>query len=118
MLQVLSYQIADSIDTKLFRAAYKDGLYYYDADELFYKTGPEAFVYVFKYGVVCFLNYDEAGTQEFLQRISPYCKNLLEQNLSEKFQVGAHAPANKFCFNKNESVLHVLQNLTLNFLDL
>src|SRR5258708_29023088 len=104
MLQVLTYQIADSIDTKLFRAAYKDGLYYYDADELFYKTGPEAFVYVFKYGVVCFLNYDEAGTQEFLQRISPYCKNLFAQKLREKFQVEANARENKFGDNKNEIV--------------
>ena len=104
MLQVLSYQIADSIDTKLFRAAYKEGIYYYDADELFYKTGPEAFVYVFKYGVVCFLNYDEAGTQAFLERISPYCKNLFEQKLSEEFQVETNARENKFGYNKIEIV--------------
>lgn len=104
MLQVLSYQIADSIDTKLFRAAYKEGIYYYDADELFYKTGPEAFVYVFKYGVVCFLNYDESRTQAFLERISPYCKNLFEQKLSEEFQVETNARENKFGYNKIEIV--------------
>src|SRR5258708_9929033 len=118
MLQVLSYQIADSIDTKLFRAAYKDGLYYYDADELFYKTGPEAFVYVFKYGVVCFLNYDEAGTQEFLPRISPYCKNLFEQKLREEFQVEANARANNFGYNKIESANPAIKTFLLIMLNL
>ena len=46
MPQVASYQIADSIDVKGFRAAYKEGIYHYDADELFYKTGEGCYAYV------------------------------------------------------------------------
>ncbi len=34
--QVLSYQIADSIDIKTFKSAFKADLSYSDADELFY----------------------------------------------------------------------------------
>jgi len=82
----LSYQIADSVDIKLFKAAFKSDLYYSDADELFYTTGKEQFIYVFKYGVVCFLNYDPIKISEFLRFIAPYCKNAFDQKLTEELK--------------------------------
>jgi uncharacterized Rmd1/YagE family protein len=117
MPQVVSYQIADSIDVRAFRTAYKEGIYHYDADELFYKTGDERFVYVFRYGVVCFLNYKEAEIPEFLGRIAPYCKNVFELKLSEEFEVETNARENKFGYNKIEIVnsdVEVLRLIMLN----
>jgi uncharacterized Rmd1/YagE family protein len=117
MLHVLSYQIADSIDIKAFRTAFKDDIYHYDADELFYKTGDEAFVYVFKYGVVCFLNYGGDGIDVFLKKIAPYCKNIFELRLSEEFEVQTNARENKFGYNKIEIVkpdIEVLRLVMLN----
>ena len=35
-MQVLSYQIADNIDIRQFKSAFKAELHYSDADELFY----------------------------------------------------------------------------------
>jgi len=102
MLHVVSYQIADSIDVRAFRAAYKEGIYHYDADELFYKTGEETYIYIFKYGVVCFTNCSEAGREEFLQRIAPFGKNVFELKLSEEFEVETNAKENKFGYNKIE----------------
>ena len=117
MLHVISYQIADSIDVKAFRAAYKEGIYHYDADELFYKLGEETFVYIFKYGVVCFLNCDEVRTDEFLEKIAPYCRNVFELKLSEEFEVETNARENKFGYNKIEIVkpdIEVLRLIMLN----
>jgi uncharacterized Rmd1/YagE family protein len=117
MPQVISYQIADSIEVKTFRQSYKEGIYHYDADELFYKTGAETFVYVFKYGVVCFLNYDEMGRSAFLRQIAPYCKNVFEKPLSEEFDVETNARENKFGYNKIEIVkpdIEVLRLIMLN----
>jgi len=103
MLQkVLSYQIADSIDIKAFKVAFKADLHYSDADELFYKTGPDQFIYVFKYGVVSFLNYDAVGISEFLRLISSYCKNSFNQNLTEEFEIHTNAGKNKIGFNSIE----------------
>lgn len=104
MLEVLSYQIADSIDIKLFKATFKAELHYSDADELFYKTGAEHFIYVFKYGVVCFLNYDAVKVTEFLRLISSFCKNLFENHLSEVFQIETNTKENKIGYNKIEIV--------------
>ena len=104
MLPVVSYQVADSIDVKSFKAAYSEGIYQFDADELFYKFGPESYVYVFKYGVVCFLHSDEGFCKTFLERLAPYCKNPFDQHLSEEFQIETNARENKFGYNKIEIV--------------
>lgn len=133
MLHVLSYQIADSIDIKAYRTAFKEGLYHYDADELFYRGGDgersrgrdgegeggtgETFVYVFKYGVVCFCNFTDDEVKEFLDRIVPYSKNLFELKLSEEFEVETNARENKFGYNKIEIVkpdIEVLRLIMLN----
>src|ERR1043165_7569190 len=87
LLQVISYQIADSIDIKAVRSALKIDLLHADADELFYQTWDQSYLYVFKYGVVCFLNCEENKIDGILKMISPFCKNLFEQKLSEEFQI-------------------------------
>ena len=99
MLQVRSYQIADSIDIKSFKSFFKAELLHNDADELFYKTSHNEYIYVFKYGVACFLNYDETQTAQFLQLIVPYCRNRFEEQLNEEFQIETDAKENKFGYN-------------------
>lgn len=102
MLHVVSYQMADSIDVKAFRTANKEGIYHYDADELFYKVADDSYIYIFKYGVVCFTNCNEASMEEFLRRIAPFGKNVFELKLSEEFEVETDAKENKFGYNKIE----------------
>lgn len=117
MLQVLSYQIADSIDIKQFKAAFKADIHYSDADELFYKTDLEQFIYVFKYGVVCFLNYDPIKVSEFLQFIIPFCKNPFGETLSEEFQIETGTRENKIGYNKIEIIaadVEILRLIMLN----
>ncbi|HEX8315724.1 MAG TPA: hypothetical protein VF609_12060 [Flavisolibacter sp.] len=75
--KVVSYQIADSIDLKQFITVFKADLAYNDPAELFYRMDTDQYIYVFKYGAVCFLNYDPVRTSEFLQLIKPYCKTCL-----------------------------------------
>lgn len=112
-MQVLSYQIADSIDIKQFKAAFKGELYYSDSDELFYETGPQQFIYVFKYGVVCFLNYDAIRISEFLQLIKGYCKNVFEESLSEEFQIETNSKEYKVGYNKIEIVNEDIETIRL-----
>jgi required for meiotic nuclear division protein 1 len=117
MPQVVSYQIADSIDVRALRAAYKDGIYHYDADELFYKVDEGCYVYVFKYGVVCFMGHNEQEAAVFLEKIVPFCRNIFERRLSEEFDVETNAKENKFGYNKIEITnpdIEVLRLIMLN----
>jgi uncharacterized Rmd1/YagE family protein len=116
-LQVIAHQIADSIDIKLFKTSYKGDLYYSDSNELFYRETEDAFIYVFQYGVVCFLNCPDEKVVRFLQLISGYCRNPFEEKMSEEFQILVNAPKNKFGYNQieiTEPDVEVLRLIMLN----
>jgi required for meiotic nuclear division protein 1 len=98
--KVVSYQIADTIDVKQFSSAFKAELYYSDPSELFYKVDTDQYVYVFKYGAVCFLNYDAVGISQFLRLITPFCKTLFADSLTEEYLVDTNAKEVRVGFNK------------------
>lgn len=100
--KVVSYQVADSIDVKQFCSVFKADLHYSDPAELFYRTAEDQFVYVFKYGAVCFLNYNPVDISSFLRLITPFCKNLFEESLTDEFLVDTQAKELKVGFNKIE----------------
>src|SRR5215218_4850508 len=100
--KVVSYQIADAIDVKEFCSAFKADLYFSDPTELFYKTDTDQFVYVFKYGAICFLNYDVFRISEFLRLISPYCKNKFQDSFTDEFLIETNARELRVGFNKVE----------------
>lgn len=102
MLKVSSFQIADSIDIKTFKTVFTAELLYSDSDELFYKTESDGFIYVFKFGIIGFFNYNEIQIAGFLEVINPYCKNKLDIRLSEEFEIETNAPRMKLGFNKIE----------------
>jgi uncharacterized Rmd1/YagE family protein len=111
--KVVSYQIADTIDVKQFSAAFKAELYFSDPSELFYKIDSNQFVYVFKYGAVCFLNYDAVSISRFLLLIKPFCKTLFEDSLTEEYLVEPDAKELRVGFNKIEVPLGNIDVLRL-----
>ncbi len=113
MLKVVSIQVADSIDIKLFRNSFTAEIHHADSEELFYKTGKEKFLYVFRYGIICFLGYREEEIKIFIQTALPYCKNQLAQPLSDEFDIETNASENKFGFNKIEIAGADIESLRL-----
>jgi len=101
-MKVLAYQIADSIDIKAFKNSFKAPAHYSDTDEIFYAIDSDKFLYVFKYGVVTFLNYDEIKISEFIRFIMPFCRNFSEAKLSEEFEIYTGAKEITFGYNKIE----------------
>jgi uncharacterized Rmd1/YagE family protein len=102
MLKVSSFQIADSIDIKTFKNIFTAELLYSDSDEMFFRTEADQFIYVFKYGIVSFFNYNELQIASFIQVITPYCKNVQDARLSEEFEIETNADQMKLGFNKIE----------------
>ena len=100
--KVISYQIADAIDVKGFSSFFKAELHYSDPSELFFRTDADRYVYVFKYGAVCFLNYDDKAIAELLESILPFCKNVFANKLTDEFLVETGAKDLRVGFNKIE----------------
>src|SRR3954462_3916033 len=101
-LKVIAFQIADSIEVKQFKTAFAASIYYADTDELFYQIDSYKYLYVFKYGIVSFLGYNEIEMTAFFQIIAPYCKNLFEQRLSDEFDIETNSDNIYFRYNKIE----------------
>ncbi|MBO9681593.1 MAG: RMD1 family protein [Flavisolibacter sp.] len=115
--KVISYQIADAIDVKGFCAEFKAELYYSDPAELFFKTGTDQYVYVFKYGAVCFLNYEDIEIGEVLKQIIPFCKNVFSNKLTDEFLVETGTKELRVGFNKIEvpsATIDVMRLVMLN----
>lgn len=102
MLKVSSYQLADSIDVKTFKSDFTAELIYSDADELFYRMENSQYVYIFKYGVVSFLECTDLKIAEFIKFLSQYCKNLSETKLWDEFLIETGAEETKIGYNKIE----------------
>lgn len=126
MLKVLSFQIADSIDIKTFKTVFTAELLHFDSDELFYRSASNEFIYLFKFGIVSFFNYDELEVAAFLQVINPFCKNLHAQKLSEELEIQTGATKMVVGYNKIELpeveaniirliMLNVSQSVALDF---
>ncbi len=101
-LKVSSYQLADSIDIKSFKASFPAHIHYADTDELFFTIAYQKYLYVFKYGIVCFLGYSETETAAFFKQITAFCKNLFEQRLNDEFDIETDAPSLNYGYNKIE----------------
>jgi required for meiotic nuclear division protein 1 len=102
MLQVSSFQIADSIDIKALKAFFTNKLLHSDADELFYSIGPDQFFYIFKFGIISFFNVSETQMGGYIHSLSPYSKNILQTPLSDDFAIEINAPRTRLGFNKIE----------------
>ena len=100
LLKVLSYQLADNIDVRQFKTDFAASIHFADTDELFYQMEAFKYLYVFKYGIVCFLGYNEVERSAFFNLIKPHCKNYLENRLSDEFDIETETPVIHYGYNK------------------
>lgn len=92
MIKISAYQIADSIKLKEFKNTYTGQLIFSDSEELFYQTDEHKYVYIFKYGVVSFSNYNDVEATQFIQLLNRFCKNPISQTeLNEEYTVEINA---------------------------
>lgn len=113
MLKVRAYQYSEIIDLKNFKIGFNGSLKYSSSDELFYELDNQYYVYVFKYGVICFLNFDDLKIAEFFDIISKYVKNPLLNKLNEEFLIETNCKENSFGYNKIGIVSSDIETLRL-----
>jgi uncharacterized Rmd1/YagE family protein len=126
MDRVISYQVADFIDTKSLKPVVAGELLYSDATELFYKTGEARYIYLFRYGAISFFNYADDEIKAFLDFLKSHCRNWFPQSFSDEMKVQTGAPENRIGHNKIEVkdghpevlrmiMLNVTQSVTLDY---
>jgi required for meiotic nuclear division protein 1 len=117
MLSVIAFQIADSIDIRTVKKSLAGNLHYEDSDELFYKHDSGRYLYIFKFGVVCFLGFETNEITTYIKEISAYAKNPLSEHLSEEFEVEPDQESDRFGYNRiyiSEATPAAIQIIMLN----
>ncbi len=106
MDNVIAYQISDGIDIDAFQNVFPAKSFRSGSFELFYQIDSERCTSVFKYGVVCFLNYDQKDIDEFIKLIFNYCKKFFyDTELTKEYVIEYNANETKFGFHKAEIVV-------------
>jgi uncharacterized Rmd1/YagE family protein len=124
--KVISFQAADFIDIKNVRQIITGNLLYKDASELFYETSAGQYLYIFRYGVVSFFDYNPDEISSSFNVLQPYCRNFFTPDFNDELIVETSAPENRISHNKieikNEDpelirmiMLNVSQSVTLDY---
>ncbi len=93
-------QIADGIAIRNCKNQFKATLLFSDTDELFYKLKQEQYVYIFKYGVVCFYNISRQEIRELSNEILSFAQNYIDEDISEKIEIIVGGSTNTISFSK------------------
>lgn len=80
-------QISERINIKSCKIFFSGKLMFFDTDELFFQKSKEQYVYIFKYGIVCFYNIIEDEKKKIIQELIPFCKNPLNELIYEEIKV-------------------------------
>lgn len=80
-------QVADAISIKNCKLDFKGTLLFSGTDELFYEKDNEQYIYIFKYGVICFYNVEKNETQQITNQILQFSKNPLQDKLSDQIEI-------------------------------
>lgn len=87
MYRVVAYQIAEHLDIGRFRVEDAAKPTYVDREELFYQRQADKYVAIYRYGVVCFFNFQSEEITTFLNRLRPFASNLAEKKYDEEFVI-------------------------------
>ncbi len=118
MYKAIATQISDHINIETFQTVYDAELLYSNYYELFYEVGTEQYVSVFKYGVVCYLNFDNKQTNIFLDAISNHCNYFYDSELNKEYFLKPNCSDIKFGYNKADLTYCDIETMRLIMLNL
>jgi required for meiotic nuclear division protein 1 len=118
MFKVSASQISNNIDIDSFAAVCSYELLHSDHTELFYEVDTELYVSVFRYGVVCFFNYDEIQVGEFINLISNHCTYFDDSELTKEYLIDPQSEILRFGVKKAEFTYFDIETLRVVMLNL
>ncbi|MFC5048315.1 RMD1 family protein [Aquimarina hainanensis] len=93
--EVYAVHIADTVSIRNCKNNFEAELLFYDSDELFYQWFQGQYIYVFKYGVVCFHNINRGEVEQICNEILMYAKGIVKEDISENINVVIGGTVNK-----------------------
>ena len=101
MLSIQAFQVAENINIKKFRSAFKGNLEASTTTELFYYSQDNRYLSIQNYGVIVFGGYSEVEKSEILRFASGFAENWLETPFQEDLIIK---------FDPNQTKFNILEN--------
>ncbi|MBE0648609.1 MAG: RMD1 family protein [Bacteroidales bacterium] len=86
-MKILAYQISEQIDLKKFVLSRYGETILNDTNDYFYKNEKDQYLYVFKYGVACFLGYQESEIERLIEEINRFSTKEVEREIQEEYHI-------------------------------
>jgi required for meiotic nuclear division protein 1 len=102
MISIVAYQVAEQINIKKLKAAYKAEVHSSTSVDLFYYHKDGTAIYVLSYGVVVFSNMDAIATSKFIDYLKDFSAGTLENPYKEDIIIH---PGKELSFSYNDVVL-------------
>lgn len=98
-LQAQAFQIAEYISIKTCKKLKPKRISHLNNDELFYEEGKGKYLYVFKYGAVCFMGFSKREQEEIIVELLEMSRNPLAEPHSENIMIKIAAKKEEIGFN-------------------
>lgn len=96
---ILAYQISGQIDLKKFVLAHSGNILQLDANDYFCRSEKGQYLYLFKYGVACFLGYQETEIGSLIRQIQECSTIEMEDKIQEEYDIQIDPGAFEIGFN-------------------
>jgi len=108
-----SYQIAETINLKQFRASYTQTPIYATTWDAFYVDDKQRFVHIFGHGVVVFGGYEATEKNEFIQYITEFSQGSVDADVNDDFTIIVDASIRRPMVKSNSITLSHLEHDTV-----
>jgi uncharacterized Rmd1/YagE family protein len=98
-MKILAYQITEQIDLKKFVHSFSGKVPQIDSGEYFFRNEKDQYLYLFKYGVACFLGYQEREREELVKLILQFSTQEVEGKIQEEYHLQISPDAFEIGFN-------------------
>ncbi|MCU0438876.1 MAG: RMD1 family protein [Raineya sp.] len=113
-----SYQIAETINLKQFRANYLQTPVYATVWDAFYVDDKQRFIHVFGHGVVVFVGYEISEKNEFIQFLTQFSQGQVDGDVNEDFTIHLDSTIQKPIVKNNSITLPHLEYDTVRIVTL
>jgi len=99
-MTIRAFQIGENFDLDSIKKVFTGKILYQDADSVLYQNDNGKYIYVFKFGAICFCGYKSDEMTNYLSIISHSCSGIINDKLSEDYEIEIKDNVLKISFDK------------------
>lgn len=99
-MKLIAFQISENIDIVNFKSAYTGKILESDVNEVLYSDGENKCLFLFKYGVICFLGYDDTEMTSFLELVKNFSDSIVKERICEEYQLDVNPNKTELKYNE------------------